>query len=136
MATATKNPYATAKVDYIVALTRELVAAHESEYAAGKMKLVGAVLFGPLAEGSYSEEIWLLEIVEGYPYPRKTPEPQAIKFRSTRDFPMLGHLRLWVMNPAELCDATEAHDPLIEQVRAEPKIFLLDPPKQLGKLLR
>jgi hypothetical protein len=34
MATATNKPYASAKVDYIVALTRELVAAHESEYAA------------------------------------------------------------------------------------------------------
>jgi hypothetical protein len=113
-----------------------LVAAHEFEYTAQKMKLIGAVLFGPLAEGNYSEEIWLLEIVEGYPYPRKTPEPQAINFRSTRDFPMLGHLRLWVMSPEELADAAETHDPLIEQVRAEPKIFPIEPPKHLSKLLR
>jgi hypothetical protein len=82
------------------------------------------------------EEIWLLEIVEGYPYPRKTPEPQAISFRSTRDFPMLGHLRLWVRSPAELTAAAGVRDPLIEPVRAKPKLFLIEPAKHLARLLR
>ena len=50
---------------------------------------------------------------------------------------MLGHLRLWVLSPEELTDAAEMRDPLIEQVcGAEPKIFLIEPSKHLGKLLR
>ncbi len=129
------NPYLRAKVDYIRAVTKELVIEHREEYLSQKMKLTAAVLFGPLAREEYSEEIWLLEIVEGYPYPSKTPEPLAVTFRATKDFPLLGHLRLWAMSPDEFRDALESGHPFATHLRDEPKEFLLDVGGRARKLL-
>lgn len=118
--------YLKRRIDYTKGLTQELVAQHTIEWELEGKKLIGAVLFGPLAADEWSEEIWLLEVVRGYPYPSKGSEPSAIHFPSTRQFPMYGHLRLWVWSPEEYRDAVSQHHPFIEHLREEPKEYLID----------
>ena len=126
MSTAAQEPYLKQKVDYTRAITRELVARHTVEWEQQGKKLLSAVLFGPLAADEWSEEIWLLEVVKGYPYPSRSPEPTAIKFKSTRQFPMFGHLRIWVWSPEEFRDAVSNDHPFITQLRTDPKEYLVD----------
>src|SRR6266576_204002 len=91
------TPYLDARIDYARRLTDELVRHHQSEWSREGMRLISAIYHGPMAAGEYDEEIQLLEIVEGLPYPSENPEPLAVRFSSTRQFPMYGHLRLRVM---------------------------------------
>jgi hypothetical protein len=135
MSTAAQEPYLKQKIDYTKALTRELVSQHAVEWRQEGKKLLSAVLFGPLAADEWSEEIWLLEVVRGYPYPSNSPEPSSIKFKSTRQFPMYGHLRLWVWSPKEIRDAVSNDHPFIEQIRAEAKEYLVDHGDLAKKLL-
>lgn len=129
------DPFLDAKVEYSRAITARLVDLHKAEWKKQNKKLVSAVLFGPLASGEYDEEIALLEVVKGYPYPGLSPEPAAIRFPSTRQFPMFGHLRLWVMSPEELKEAAQAGHGFVETLMAEPKVYLYDDHRFAERLL-
>lgn len=117
-------PYLGAKIDYILRLTKELVEEHRKEWVREGMQLRSAIYHGPLAADEYDEEIQLLEIVEGLPYPSTTREPPVIHFASTREFPMFGHLKLRVMSPEEFTD--RLLDGSLAALRSSPKRFLVD----------
>jgi len=135
MGTTQSEPYLAHKIDYSLKITRELVEKHKGAWQAEKKELVSAILFGPLAVHEYDENIQLLEIVKGFPYPRPRNGVSVHEFESTRQFPMYGRLRLHIMSPQEFTEAVSANHPLIGEIRANRK-FLFDHRDFAKKLLR
>ena len=135
MRTLQAEPYLAHKIEYTRNITRDLVEQHKTAWQQKGKRLMAAILFGPLAVNEYDENIHLLEIVEGYPYPRPRTGPLVHEFESTRQFPMYGRLQLYVMSPREFAEAVAANHPLIEENR-EQKEILFDHRDFVQKLLR
>jgi hypothetical protein len=113
-------PYLPYEIAYTQSITRELVNQHKRAWREKDKQLVSAILFGPLAEGEYDENINLLEIVKGYPGQMGAP---VHEFQSTRQFPMYGRLRLRVISPEDFKEAVAMNSPFIEEMRDQKQIL-------------
>lgn len=113
-------PYLPHEIAYTRSITEELVKQHKRAWLEDGKHLVSAILFGPLADGEYDENINLLEIVKGYPARMGVAMHE---FQSTRQFPMYGRLRLRVISPEEFKEAAAMNAPFIEEIRAQKEIL-------------
>ena len=113
-------PYLPYEIAYTQSITEELVKQHKRAWREKGKELVSAILFGPLADGEYDENIHLLEIVRGYTAPMGAATHE---FQSTRQFPMYGRLRLRVISPEEFKKAIGMNSPFVEEIRGQKKIL-------------
>jgi len=132
MPTTRSAPYLPHEIAYTKSITRELVNQHKLAWREKGKQLVAAILFGPLADGEYDENINLLEIVRGYPAPTGA---SVHEFQSTRQFPMYGRLRLRFISPEEFKKAVTVDSPFIEEIRGQYEI-LFDQRQFAGRLLK
>jgi hypothetical protein len=123
MPIAKSEPYLAHRIEYTRNITGELVELHKAAWKDRGLRLVSAILFGPLASGQYDEDINLLEIVKGYPSGSRSTSVPTFEFPSTRQFPMYGRLRLQVMNPDEFRSAVQERYPIIEELRHQRKLL-------------